>query len=319
MDVITKPIEVVPYDSTWPKIFEKEAASIRHVLGENCINVYHIGSTSVPGLAAKPIIDIIIVTKDPNLAICGLESIDYLYKGQMHIPFRFYFNKTDIIKFHLHVYEADNPEIDLNLSFTNYLRNNPGVCTEYAALKANLLTKKESFEKHSSRFLGYTLGKNDFIRSVLKKSGFNRIRLMHCVHDHEWEVAKAFRQRYFFDKIPVSDPYTWTFNHASHVHFVLNRGVDILGYAHIQKWDESRAALRIIVIDEPMRKKGYGAQFLALCEKWLIGQGFKTLHTESSPAAHAFYMKHGYTEMPFKDPDGYGGNPEDISLGKTLS
>ncbi len=314
----TKQIEVVSYNSVWPEMFEEEETYIRQVLGDNDIDVHHIGSTSVPGLAAKPIIDIIVVVKDPKDSITALESIGYTYKGEQHIPFRFYFNKTGAVKFHLHVYEDGNPEIELNLTFTNHLRNNPDVCAEYAALKALLLTKKESFQKDPSRFSGYTLGKNDFIRGVLQKAGFSRTRLMHCLHDYEWETAKAFRQRYFFDKIPVADPYTWTFNHPDHVHFVFSRGVDIVGYAHIQKWPNARAALRIIVIDEAARGLEFGEEFLGLCEKWLVMQGIKTLHIESSPEAHDFYAKHGYTDMPFNDPDGHEGFPQDIPLGKAL-
>lgn len=311
-------IEVVPYNPAWPDMFTAEAASIRQVLGDNCVDVHHIGSTSVPGLDAKPIIDMIVVVKNATDSIKALESIVYTYKGEMCIPFRFYFSKIGAIKFHVHVYEIGNPEIELNLIFTNYLRNNPDACAEYATLKADLLTKKESFQKDQSQFSGYTLGKHNFIRKVLQKAGFNRTRLMHCLHDYEWEMAKAFRQRYFFDKVPVADPYTWTFDHPSHVHFVFSRGVDIIGYAHIQKWKDARAALRIIVIDVAARRQGVGAEFLGLCEKWLRAQGVETLHVESSPEAHSFYTKHGYTDMPFNDPDGYEDSPQNVALGKAL-
>lgn len=313
-----KKIEVVPYNSAWPTMFEEEATRIRQAIGDNCIDVHHIGSTSVPGLAAKPVIDIIVAVKNTTDSIHALESIGYTYKGEMHIPFRFYFNKTESIKFHLHVYEAGNPEIELNLTFTNYLRNNPDACSEYAALKAQLLLRKESFQKDPSRFSGYTLGKHDFIRRILQKAGFNRTRLMHCLHDYEWEMAKAFRQRYFFDKIPITDPYSWMFNHPDHVHFVFSHGAQVIGYAHIQKWPDARAALKIIVIDETARGRGFGTEFLNLCEKWLCSQGFKTLHTESSPEAHRFYIKHGYVDMPFDDPGRHKRCPKDIQLVKAL-
>jgi GrpB-like predicted nucleotidyltransferase (UPF0157 family)/GNAT superfamily N-acetyltransferase len=318
MAIKTKHIEVVSYNPAWPEMFTAEAARLCQALADNCIAVHHIGSTSVTGLDAKPIIDIIAVVKNTADSIAAFESIGYTFKGEMHIPFRFYFSKTGAIKFHLHVYEAGNPETELNLTFTNYLRNNPDVCAEYAALKALLLTRKESFQKDPSRFSGYTLGKHDFIRGVLQRAGFNRTRLMHCMHDYEWETAKAFRQKYFFDKVSVTDPYTWTFNHPDHVHFVFSRGVDIVGYAHIQKWKDARAALRIIVIDESARGLGLGAEFLKLCETWLHAQGIKILCTESSPETHGFYVKHGYVDMPFNDPDGDKNFPQDVSLGKVL-
>ena len=317
MTLRTKQIEVVPYNPAWAAMFAEEAGHITHALGDDSIAVHHIGSTSVPGLDAKPIIDIIAVVKNAKASVGSIESISYTYKGEMNIPFRFYFSKKGAVTVHLHVYEVGNPEIELNLTFTNYLRNHPKACAEYAALKAHLLTQVFSFERSPSQFSGYTLGKHEFIRGVLQKAGFNRTRLMHCTHDYEWETAKAFKKK-FFDKFSMLNPPTGTFNHPDHVHFVFSSGVDIIGYAHIQKSLDARAALRIMVIDELLRGEGFGAQFLGLCEKWLSTRGFKTLHIESSPAVHAFYAKQGYVDMPFNDPDEYEGFPQGISLGKVL-
>ncbi|MES2607580.1 MAG: bifunctional GrpB family protein/GNAT family N-acetyltransferase [Pseudomonadota bacterium] len=313
----TKQIEVVPYNPEWPVMFAEESARIMGALGNNCIMIHHIGSTSVPGLAAKPIIDIIVVVKNAKAFMSSVESIGYAYKGEMNIPFRFYFSKKGAVTVHLHVYEDGNPEIELNLTFTNYLRNNPQACAEYAALKTHLLTQVSSFERSPSQFSGYTLGKHEFIRGVYQKAGFNGTRLMHCTHDYEWETAKAFRKR-FFDKFSMLNPHTGTFNHPDHVHFVFSSGVDIVGYAHIQKWLDDRAALRMMVIDEKMRRQGFGTEFLKLCERWLKGQGIKTLHAESSPEAQPFYMKYGYVEILFNDPDGYEVCRQDIPLGKVL-
>ena len=64
-----KHIEVVPYDPEWPEIFERESLKIREALGDNCIAIHHIGSTFVPGLAAKPKIDMIAVVKEPEKSI----------------------------------------------------------------------------------------------------------------------------------------------------------------------------------------------------------------------------------------------------------
>ncbi len=77
----------------------------------------------------------------------------------------------------------------------------------------------------------------------------------------EWDKVRHFRQFYFFDKAGLSDPYTWTFEHNAHVHFVLFQGSEITGYAHLQLWSHNRAALRIIVIDELKRNHQYGTVF----------------------------------------------------------
>ena len=139
-----------------------------------------------------------------------------------------------------------------------------------------------------------------------------------CTYPEEWKVARTFRQKYFFDKVPVADPYTWTYDHKDHSHFVLYQEPQVVGYAHIQLWPDHRAALRIIVIDEPFRNQGFGAHFLRLCEGWLKQRGFNALHTQSSPEAFSFYSKQGYTEIPFNDPDRYESDPQDIDMGKVL-
>ena len=83
-------------------------------------------------------------------------------------------------------------------------------------------------------------------------------------------------------------------------------------------WPDNRAALRIIVIDEKEQRKGYGKEFMLLIEKWLRLEGYKSIHTESSPAVLKFYQAINYIEMPFNDPDGYESNPNDTPMGKLL-
>lgn len=89
----TKKIIVVSYNPDWPHIFEREASKIKEVIGSNCIAIHHIGSTSVLGLSAKPVIDMIGVVKNPEKVIYPLESLDFKYKGEYNIPMRFYFNR----------------------------------------------------------------------------------------------------------------------------------------------------------------------------------------------------------------------------------
>jgi GrpB-like predicted nucleotidyltransferase (UPF0157 family)/GNAT superfamily N-acetyltransferase len=318
MNPVVKKIEITPYNPEWPKIFEDEAALIRGALGPNLIAIHHIGSTSIPGLSAKPRIDIILAAKDPVSTISALEAIGYEYRGEWNIPFKLGFRKRNGVEVNLHVFGDGNSEIECNLMFRDYLSSHPEAVKEYAALKSALLIQESSHEKKNAYATGYNLGKDDFIGNVLKKSGYDGIRMHHCVHYNELEKAKHFRQKYFFGRHNIQDPYLWTFEHPNHVHLILHKGVEIVGYAHLQKWPEARAAMRIIVIDEPFRNKGLGAHFLSLCEKWLKSQGFHILQIESNPEAIAFYRQHGYVDMPFNDPDGHQGGPEDIPLGKPL-
>jgi GrpB-like predicted nucleotidyltransferase (UPF0157 family)/GNAT superfamily N-acetyltransferase len=316
---MSRKIEVVPYDSQWPKVFEKESAHIKQAFGDNCVEIHHIGSTAVPGLCAKPTIDIIAVVKERDFSRKALEALGYQYKGEFNIPFRLGFSKrSDTLNVNLHVFEQGNPEIELNLLFREYLRTHADVWDVYAALKLKLVSQKALHEKKDAIFSGYNLGKDAFIKKVLDQAGFKGVCMRLCTHYEEWAAARHFRQKYFFDKVPVIDPYTWTFDRKDHVHFVLYEGTKIVGYAHIQLWADQRAALRIIVIEESLRNKGRGGQLLELCERWLQQQGITVLQTQASPNAYAFYCKHGYIKMPFNDPDGYEGDPQDIEMGKKL-
>lgn len=314
-----KVIEVVSYDSHWPYLYEKEAETIKNALGNNLLEIHHIGSTSVPGLIAKPKIDMIAVVQDPLLACDKLEKIGIQYRGEYNIPLHYGFSKRDgAIDINLHVYEKSHPEIELNLLFRDYLRTHPDKRDAYAHLKRELLKDEAASDKEHALFTNYTLRKGDFIRTVLKEAGFNRIRMLKCTDATEWAVAKRFRNTYFFDPQGIEDPYTWTFDHQEHAHLVLYQGVDIIGYAHIQFWPDNRAAIRIIVIDETKRDQTMGSQFLALIHTWLKRLGVKSIHVESRQRSLGFYLKNGYIKMPFHDPEGHNTDPNDIAIGKIL-
>lgn len=154
--------------------------------------------------------------------------------------------------------------------------------------------------------------------NVLMKKSTNQISIVQCIHSSEWDFAKQLRNKYFFDPLAIKDPFTWTFNHKDHVHFILYQGDIMTGYVQIQFWPNHRAALRIIVIDEPYRNQGLGSLFLHLCEQWLKTKGIKSIHDEARPTAIEFYRKNGYTEMPFNDPSGEPPSIHDLAMGKML-
>lgn len=314
---MNRKIEVVPYNPAWPQMFEEEAVKIKQALGANCVALHHVGSTSVLGLAAKPQIDIIVAVKELFSTFSSLAKAGYIEKGEFNIPFHMVFGEQEgHPRTNIHVFEEGNPEIELNLSFRDYLRNHRDARDAYGTLKYTLLEREESLEREKHGLSKYNLGKDEFIRKILDHAGFKGMCMRSCTHYKEWEAARNFRNKNFFDKISIADPYTWTFDHKDHVHFVFYQGTNIIGYAHIQLWPDHRAALRIIVMDEEIRGQGLGGTFLSLCERWLKHKGFQVLQTQSSPAAHPFY---GYTEMPFNDPDGYESDPQDTDMGKILS
>jgi len=114
-----KKIEISAYSPQCPRMYEMEVARKKDELWRELIEIHHIGSTSVPHLAAKPVIDIIALVNDFKIVIPLLETIGFEYLGEMHLPFRNYFRKGKGVN--LHVYEKSSPEVGLNLSFRNYL------------------------------------------------------------------------------------------------------------------------------------------------------------------------------------------------------
>lgn len=184
-------------------------------------------------------------------------------------------------------------------------KNKPNQCADILELVHSILTELNTVTQTKPT-------------DILSQATTKHLKMTPCSDEKEWLSAKNFRNKYFFGPHNIEDPYTWTFNHTSHQHFVLYQGQEIIGYTHIQLWPDQRAAMRIIVIDETKRSNHFGGQFLALCEEWLKNQGYKSLHAESRASSLRFYKKNGYIEMPFNDPDGYESSDEDIAVGKVL-
>ena len=158
-------IEVVPYDPAWPARFEAEAAAICTALGDTLIGIEHIGSTSVPGLAAKPIIDMIPLVRDVtelDRKIGAMAAIGYTPRGEYGLPGRRYFRKGSAYArvVHAHAYQIDDPEAERHLAFRDYLRTHPGVVAVYAALK------RELAQRHPHDIVAYMDGKDGLIKQL---------------------------------------------------------------------------------------------------------------------------------------------------------
>ncbi len=307
-------IEVVPYDPNWPALFTAEAKRIKEALGSNCIAIHHIGSTSIPGMSAKPIIDILPVVKDireVDRANVAMERLGYQARGEYGMAFRRFFQKGgDIWTHNVHVYEEGDPEIARYLAFRDWMCSHEEDARNYEKLKLELAAKFPE-----DRFK-YSFGKDAFVASVDAKDGYDGWRLVQALTDREWTQVNALRQKYFFKG--KEDPYTWTFTHKDHIHFVFYKNADIIGYVHLQLLPEKNAILRIIVIDENYRNLGWGSHVLSLCERWLYHQGYKNLFLHSRHDVAPYYRVNGYLEMSFVDPAIPEVDPGDIAMGKVL-
>jgi GrpB-like predicted nucleotidyltransferase (UPF0157 family) len=162
-------VEVVDYNPAWSKRFLEEAAQIRQVLGRELVAIYHMGSTSVPGIKAKPIIDILVEVQDIE-KLDGLNDhlvrLGYEAKGEFGIIGRRFFIKNDgaVRTHHLHVFQSGHSEISRVLTFRDYLCSHPEEAQAYGQLKEALA------QQYPSDRESYTEGKTDFIRELDRKA-----------------------------------------------------------------------------------------------------------------------------------------------------
>jgi GrpB-like predicted nucleotidyltransferase (UPF0157 family) len=162
-------IIVVPHNPLWAEQFRREAAFISSILGAELLSVHHIGSTAVPGISAKPVIDIMPIVSDIqrlDALNAAMGRIGYDPMGEYGITGRRFFVKGDDTNrtHHVHAYEPNNPEVSRHLEFRNYLRGHPQDAQKYSRLKIQLA------ERFREDIDGYMAGKDAFIKSILLRA-----------------------------------------------------------------------------------------------------------------------------------------------------
>ncbi|MDM5302362.1 bifunctional GNAT family N-acetyltransferase/GrpB family protein [Bacillus subtilis] len=177
-------VEVVPYNEKWAELFSEEKERLKLVFGPQIIAVHHIGSTSIPNMAAKPIIDILIEVRRIEAVSqydTQMKAIGYTPKGENGAAGRRYFQKGGNKRtHHLHMYEKGNPAIERHLLLRDYLRAHPAIATEYVNLKKRLAAQ------HPDSINQYIQGKDDWIKAAeenakrWKEGGNNADRNVVC-------------------------------------------------------------------------------------------------------------------------------------------
>jgi len=155
---------VLPYEPAWRDAFKREAVRLTNALDEVIISIHHIGSTSVPGLAAKPTIDIILLVPDLDRLderACAMEALGYEAKGEYGIPGRRYFRKqtpAGVHTHHVHAFLAGSSGAVRHLAFRDYLIAHPAIARQYGDLKLRLA------QEHPTDIDAYMDGKAPFIK-----------------------------------------------------------------------------------------------------------------------------------------------------------
>jgi GrpB-like predicted nucleotidyltransferase (UPF0157 family) len=164
---LTKPIEIREYDPQWPTLYEREEARIRAILGDRVVRIEHAGSTSVPGLPAQPIIDIVLEvpdSADEPAYVPDLEAAGYPLRIREPEWFEHRLFKGPDTNVNLHVFSTGEDEVDKMLLFRDWLRANAADRELYAAAKRELAARDWKYVQQ------YADAKTAVVREILTRA-----------------------------------------------------------------------------------------------------------------------------------------------------
>ena len=169
MRILVEPLHIAPYDPLWPRLFEAERERVEAVLGAWAVAVEHVGSTAVPGLDAKPVVDLLVglgCMGDAGRCVRPLVGVGYEHRGEAGIPGRLFFRKFRAGRraYHLHLTVLGGKFWNEHLLFRDQLRAHPRTAAEYARLKHELAARAGDDRA------AYTAAKGRFVRDVLERA-----------------------------------------------------------------------------------------------------------------------------------------------------
>lgn len=154
-------VEVVPHDPNWRSAFETDSKLIALALRDNVVAIHHIGSTAIPQIHAKPLIDMLVEVKDiikVDTQSSEIEALGYQAMGEFGISGRRFFRKGRT--HHIHTFEVSSPQIERHLAFRDYMISHPEDAQQYSELK------RELANKYHDNIQGYMDGKDGFIKAM---------------------------------------------------------------------------------------------------------------------------------------------------------
>lgn len=163
-------VEVVPHDPRWQEAFEAESKQVTDALGKNVVSTYHIGSTAISRIHAKPIIDLLVEVREifkVDEKNTSMELLGYEVMGEFGISGRRFFrkdNKEGIRTHHVHTFTVGSDQVKRHLAFRDYMIAHPEDAQSYSELKQRLA------REYPENIDGYMDGKDEFIREIDRKA-----------------------------------------------------------------------------------------------------------------------------------------------------
>ena len=159
-------ITVVPYDPRWPDAFAAEAAAVASALSGNLLEIHHIGSTAIPGIHAKPVIDLLAIVSDIALLdrdAAGMAALGYEAMGEFGIAGRRYYRRDNPAgqrTHQVHAFQGGSPHVARHLAFRDFMRAHPALAAQYGELKQKLA---DAFPNDVEAYMD---GKDAFIKEM---------------------------------------------------------------------------------------------------------------------------------------------------------
>jgi GrpB-like predicted nucleotidyltransferase (UPF0157 family) len=169
LGLASRTVRVVPYDAAWPELYAVEVARLEPLLLTHGVSLVfeHTGSTAVPGLAAKPVLDILAgraSDDECDVAITALEAAGYVFRGEQGVPGRDFFRRGEPRQYHLHLTTVGSAFWRDHRAFRDYLRSHPDAAAVYDSLKRDLAARYPRDRE------AYIHGKTAFVEGVLAEA-----------------------------------------------------------------------------------------------------------------------------------------------------
>lgn len=315
---MAKRVVVVPYREQWKTDFETIKQYLLPAVEDIIIGIEHIGSTSVEGLSAKPIIDIDIVIKDYSVfdtVVERLATLGYIHEGNLGIKDREAFDykgNADLPKHHLYVCPEFSEELHKHITFRDYLRNNPEAVLKYSKVK------EEGAKLFPDSIDDYITYKSPCIEEIYRKCGVYPIIEFVKINNKEFRLFAKWSVRNYADNLIISgtkkfrlkaiktakDEFKDVFpdgadSKDNYLYVVINKNDEKIGVIGYQKspFEENAAFVTENIIKEDFRGKGYGKSAFLKLQKDAQEKGFSKMVLnvfKHNTVAYSMYINCGF-------------------------
>ena len=313
-----KRVIVLPYDEAWTSDFEKIREEIKAALGDLALRIEHVGSTSVRGLSAKPIIDLDVVIRDASVldeVVRCLAGIGYHHEGDLGIPGREAFKyegKEHLRKHHLYVCLRDSAGLKRHIAFRDYLRSHPEAVQEYSRIKeegaALYPEDMDRYIEHKAPLIQRIYEKMNTSYRIRKADG-NDIEALRELYRLLEEDGVRYQPEHFVIGERTGEFFQGIFDSKTQEILVADVDGVAIGFVHCVILPQKKVSclkpqtvvyLQDLCVREDLRDQGIGTALIRAAKAYGKEMGADFIRTQVFPgntAGMRFYERNGFCEM----------------------